>query len=221
MTDIYMLRELEQVRAIADPLRIRILNVLCEKAMTTKQVAEYLGENINKLYHHVETLEGAGLIKMVETRRNRGTLEKYFRAVAKHFTLSPVLFEVRLDTEDDVSELTFSSTLQATLTELKESLAKGLIKNSRKKHYFARQYIKTTKQKAEELSDKLQEWLKECEEANSENGEVTYALTATFYPVATKSENKALNNGSEESKSLRSSHEEVSVAKKASEKTKP
>ncbi|PIO47434.1 MAG: hypothetical protein CMR00_10290 [[Chlorobium] sp. 445] len=200
MTDIYMLRELEQVRAIADPLRIRILNVLCEKAMTTKQVAEYLGENINKLYHHVETLEAAGLIKMVETRRNRGTLEKYFRAVAKHFTLSPVLFEVRLDTEDDVSELTFSSTLQATLTELKESLAKGLIKKNRKKHYFARQYVKTTKQKAEELSDKLQEWLKECEEANTENGEVTYALTVTFYPVVKEHDDKKsgpLGNGSD------------------------
>lgn len=201
-----MLRELEQVRAIADPLRIRILNVLCEKTMTTKQVAEYLGENINKLYHHVETLESAGLIKMVETKRNRGTLEKYFQAVAKHFTLSPVLFEVRLDTEDDVSELTFSSALQATLTELKESLAKGLIKTSSKKHYFARQYVKTSKQKAKELNDKLQEWLTECEEANSENGEVTYALTATFYPVATKSEDEKsghLGNGSAKVESSR------------------
>jgi len=89
MTDIYMLRKLEQVRAIADPLRIRILNALCEKPMTTKQVAEHLGENINKLYHHVDALEAAGLVKLVETKRNRGTLEKYFQAVAKHFTLSP------------------------------------------------------------------------------------------------------------------------------------
>ncbi|RFM22909.1 MAG: ArsR family transcriptional regulator [Candidatus Thermochlorobacter aerophilum] len=188
MTDIYMLRKLEQVRAIADPLRIRILNALCEKPMTTKQVAEHLGENINKLYHHVDALEAAGLVKLVETKRNRGTLEKYFQAVAKHFTLSPVLFEVRLDTEDDLSELTFSSALQATLTELKESLQEGLIKPSSKRHFFARQYVRTSRQKAQELSKKLQDWLEECEKANTENGEVTYALTATFYPVVSKSE---------------------------------
>ncbi|MDW8466393.1 MAG: winged helix-turn-helix domain-containing protein [Chloroherpetonaceae bacterium] len=183
MTDIYMLRKLEQVRAIADPLRIRILNVLCEHTMTTKQVAELLGENVNKLYHHVETLEAAGLIKLVKTKKNRGTLEKYFQAVAKHFTLSPVLFEVRLD-DDDTSELTFSSALQATLTELKESLAQKLIKPNSGRHFFARQYVRASRQQIEKLEQQFQDWLQACEAANSDTGDVVYALTATFYPVS-------------------------------------
>lgn len=183
MTDIYMLRKLEQVRAIADPLRIRILNVLCENTMTTKQVAERLGENVNKLYHHVETLEAAGLIKLVKTKKNRGTLEKYFQAVAKHFTLSPVLFEVRLD-DDETSELTFSSALQATLTELKESLAQKLIKTSNGRHFFARQYVRASRKQIEQLEQQFQDWLAACEAANSDKGEAVYALTATFYPVA-------------------------------------
>ncbi|MCS6989547.1 MAG: helix-turn-helix domain-containing protein [Chloroherpetonaceae bacterium] len=187
MTDIYMLRELEQIRAIADPLRLKILHALSEQSMTTKQVAERLGENVNKLYHHVETLESVGLIKLTGTKQNRGTLEKYYQAIAKHFTLSPVLFEVRLDADDarsSTTELTFSSALQATLTELKESLRKRLIKPAASHPFFRRLHIRTSREKAAKLQAQFEEWIAECEKAHQENGERLYGVTATFYPVA-------------------------------------
>jgi DNA-binding transcriptional ArsR family regulator len=190
MTDIYMLKRLEQVKAIADPLRLRILNLLCQEALTTKQVGERLGEQVNKLYHHVEALESAELIQLVETRPNRGTLEKYFRAVARHFTLSPQLFEVRLDADAAITENTFSSALQATLAEVKQSLDQKLIPNSGK--FFTRFHIRTTPARAEELRQQFQTWVDECRAAeknlpaNSPTQE--FALTATFYPVAHKTE---------------------------------
>jgi DNA-binding transcriptional ArsR family regulator len=187
MTDIYMLRELEQIKAIADPLRLKILHVLSEKSMTTKQVAEHLGENVNKLYHHVETLESVGLIKLTHTKPNRGTLEKYYKAIAKHFTLSPVLFEVRLDTDEaksSTTELTFSSALQSTLSELKESLAKKLIKPANSHPFFQRLHIRTSKEKAAKLQQEFEAWIADCEKANQKNGEQLYGITATFYPIA-------------------------------------
>jgi len=187
MTDIYMLRELEQIRAIADPLRLKILHVLSEKSMTTKQVAAELSENVNKLYHHVETLESVGLIKLTHTKPNRGTLEKYYKAVAKHFTLSPVLFEVRLDTDEaksSTTELTFSSALQSTLSELKESLNKKLIKPANSHPFFQRLHIRTSKEKAAKLQQEFEAWIADCEKANQKNGEQLYGITATFYPIA-------------------------------------
>jgi DNA-binding transcriptional ArsR family regulator len=193
MTDIYMLRELGQIKAIADPLRLKILTALSEQSMTTKQVAEQLGENVNKLYHHVETLEEAGLIRLTHTKQNRGTLEKYFEAVAKHFTLSPVLFEVRLDTgerKSEASELTFSSALQATLTEIKESLDKKLIRSTERSTFFQRRHIRATKADAEKLQTQFESWIAECEAADKKNSGDLYAVTATFYPVAEKSATK-------------------------------
>lgn len=187
MTDIYMLRELDQIKAIADPLRLKILHVLSEKSMTTKQVGERLGENVNKLYHHVETLESVDLIKLTHTKRNRGTLEKYYKAVAKHFTLSPVLFEVRLDTDEaksSITELTFSSALQSTLSELKESLNKKLIKSGNRHPFFQRLHIRTSKEKAEKLQAQFEAWILECEKSNQKRGEQLYGITATFYPIA-------------------------------------
>jgi len=47
------------------------------------QVAAQLGEPPTRLYHHVNALERAGVLKLVDTRRVRGTTEKYFELASK------------------------------------------------------------------------------------------------------------------------------------------
>jgi DNA-binding transcriptional ArsR family regulator len=80
---------LEQVRALSHPLRLRLLELFAERPRTTKQAAEVLGEAPTRLYHHVAALERAGLVRLKETRRNRGTTEKYFEAVAHRIMGGP------------------------------------------------------------------------------------------------------------------------------------
>jgi DNA-binding transcriptional ArsR family regulator len=87
----YTLDDLAQIRALADPLRLRILSTLGVER-TTKQVAEILGEKPTKLYHHVAALERAGLVRLARKRQNRGTIEKYFVAVARAFKADARLF---------------------------------------------------------------------------------------------------------------------------------
>ncbi len=92
-TDVaYTLKDLEQVRVLSHPLRVRILESLFTER-TTKQVAELLGEKPTRLYHHVAALERVGLVRLIRTRRNRGAVEKYYRAVARAFNADPTLFE--------------------------------------------------------------------------------------------------------------------------------
>jgi len=67
---------LEQVRALSHPLRLRLLELFKLQPRTAKQAAEVLGEPPTRLYHHVAALERAGLIRLRETRQNRGTTEK-------------------------------------------------------------------------------------------------------------------------------------------------
>lgn len=85
------LTELDQVWALADPLRLRMLGAFAEER-TTRQVAEVLGEKPTRLYHHLKALASAGLVRKTRTRRNRGTLETYYRAVAGRFRAEPALF---------------------------------------------------------------------------------------------------------------------------------
>jgi DNA-binding transcriptional ArsR family regulator len=79
------MKGLEQVRALSHPLRLKLLELFAVRPRTTKQAAEQMGESPTRLYHHVAALERAGLIRLRETRRNRGATEKYFEPAAERF----------------------------------------------------------------------------------------------------------------------------------------
>lgn len=81
--DNYDLESVEQLRAISDELRIRILDTLAHQRMTVTQLGERFGLAPARVHYHVRELERVGLVKLVETRENRGILEKYYRSVAK------------------------------------------------------------------------------------------------------------------------------------------
>ncbi len=72
-----------EMRALAHPLRLRMLELFAETPRTTKQVADLLGQPPTRLYHHVAALERAGLLQLRETRKNRGTTEKWYGTPAK------------------------------------------------------------------------------------------------------------------------------------------
>lgn len=80
----YSVETIEQLRGVADPLRIRIFEALTQRAMTATQVGEELGLPAPKAHYHVRELERLGLVKLVETRERGGILEKYYRAVARN-----------------------------------------------------------------------------------------------------------------------------------------
>jgi len=81
--EIYNLETVEQMRAIADPLRLRIVDALSQRAFTATGLGERLGLPANKTHYHVRELEKVGLVRIVETREKGGILEKYYRAVAQ------------------------------------------------------------------------------------------------------------------------------------------
>jgi hypothetical protein len=81
----YDIQSLEQLRTVADELRVSIIGRLVLKPMTASQIAEDLHQPPNKIHYHVRELERVGLIHLVETRERGGVLEKYYRAVARNF----------------------------------------------------------------------------------------------------------------------------------------
>lgn len=81
--EVYYLESIEQLRAIADPLRARIYDALAQRPLTVKRVATLLGEAPAKIHYHVREMERAGLLKLVATRERGGILEKDYRAVAR------------------------------------------------------------------------------------------------------------------------------------------
>ena len=88
----YRVDRLDQVRLLAHPLRLRLFEAFALAPRTTRQVAQALGLAPTRLYHHVNALEGVGLLELRETRQVRGATEKYYQAVGRMLEIEPELF---------------------------------------------------------------------------------------------------------------------------------
>jgi DNA-binding transcriptional ArsR family regulator len=75
----------EQLKALADELRSRIVVLLRERARSTTELAERLGLPKGTVAHHVKVLERAGLIRVVRTRQVRAVTERYYGRTARLF----------------------------------------------------------------------------------------------------------------------------------------
>src|SRR5207237_5961865 len=83
--DVLVVREHEQLRALGDDLRSKIVVLLRERAASTTELAEKLGLPKGTVGHHVKVLEKAGLIRVVRTRQVRALTESYYGSNSRLF----------------------------------------------------------------------------------------------------------------------------------------
>jgi DNA-binding transcriptional ArsR family regulator len=83
--DVLVVREPEQLRALGDELRAKIVVLLRERAASTSELAEKLGLPKGTVGHHVKVLEKAGLIRVVRTRKVRALTERHYGRTARLF----------------------------------------------------------------------------------------------------------------------------------------
>ena len=79
-TPISDLEDPRYVKALAHPLRVRILSMLEERDASPVQLAEHLDATLGTVAYHVRTLERLGLIEMVATHQRRGATEHVYAA---------------------------------------------------------------------------------------------------------------------------------------------
>lgn len=85
LPEVYALESLAQMRALADPLRLRLVDALTRAPLTVTQLGGRLDLAPAKAHYHVRELERVGLVRLVESRERGGMAEKYYRAVARNF----------------------------------------------------------------------------------------------------------------------------------------
>ena len=83
--DVLIVREPEQLRAVADDLRAKLIALLRRRAWSTQQLAEELNLPKGTVGHHLKVLEKARLIKVVRTRKVRAMTEKFYGRTARLF----------------------------------------------------------------------------------------------------------------------------------------
>jgi predicted ArsR family transcriptional regulator len=80
-----VVREPEQLRALDDDLRAKIIGMLRHQARSTQELAEELEIPNGTVGHHLKVLESAGLIHVVRTRKVRAMTEKFYGRTARLF----------------------------------------------------------------------------------------------------------------------------------------
>jgi DNA-binding transcriptional ArsR family regulator len=193
----YTLKDLDQIRVLADPLRIRILEAFCEER-TTKQVADLLGEKPTKLYHHVDALERVGLIELSRTRQNRGTLEKYYLAVARTFQTDSRAFRPGAKGGGEKGAVfrqmvsTIFDTTSAELADLASLVGsvEGAAKGIKEEGILSFLEVRASKAQLKEIRGKLQEIVnslpavtERTAASGDDPGQGRYRLTLAYYPL--------------------------------------
>lgn len=119
----YSLETVEQLRAVADPLRIRIFEALAQRPLTATQVGDELQIAAPKAHYHVRELERLGLVTLAETRERGGIIEKYYRAIARNLIVPPQLLQTAKPEEvaAAVNEI-FTNLSQSFLAALRHGL---------------------------------------------------------------------------------------------------
>ncbi len=72
-------------KAMAHPLRFRVLEALNEHEASPSLIAERLGEKLGNVSYHVKVLLECDAIELVSTRPVRGAVEHFYRAIARPY----------------------------------------------------------------------------------------------------------------------------------------
>lgn len=190
MQDQHVIASFEELKAISDPLRSRILAVLSRGAMTTLQVARELGEKPTRLYHHVDVLQSAGLVRVVREQQKRGTVERYLEPVARVFVVGRDLFNPSGATESAdaaiSSQALVDGVLGQTADELRQRIAGGVSAEERARMKLARLLVRGSEPQIAGLMSAIERLI---DEANRLADDVSdqpvseYRFQLAFYPL--------------------------------------
>ncbi|WP_224244841.1 ArsR/SmtB family transcription factor [Hyalangium gracile] len=183
-----LLREPHQVRVLAHPLRMRIIEALRAQEASPKQVAEMLGTKPTRLYHHFSALEEAGLITVTGTRPRRGAVERLYQPTARSFVVDRALFEGRQRRQHGADVTSAASTMFAvTLDELRTGIEAGTIPlTDRERVEVASLRLPLSPRALPRLMRQLRKLLKDFQAAEAHEDGEAVRLTLALFPVGPK-----------------------------------
>jgi len=188
----FHIKDLETLRAVSDPLRIQIVELLTNQNLTVKQVAEKLGLASSKLYYHFGALEKLGMIEVAETRMVSNMVEKVYQSNADQLDVDPSLLRFSKEGDNESFGILISSTIDATREDIIRSLQarqfqldQGATEQSRR-FIINRVVSRISEERVAEFQKRLvqliQEFESEDERASRKSNLQPYALTVALYP---------------------------------------
>ncbi len=189
----FIIKDLETLRVLADPLHHRIIELLIQEPLNVRQIAEKLGLMPSKLYYHISLLEKQGLIKVVETRQVANLIEKQYAAVSRYIDVDPEL--LAFNTQE--GKVNVNSMLTGTIDATRDDILRSLEARAYELEHGApekprnmvvtRLLARLPEKRAEEFARRLAKLMEDFDQADSGGSRAgeeiqPYALTVAYYP---------------------------------------
>lgn len=189
------IRDVETLRAISDPTRMRILEAMVQRrspAWSVKELAAALEMPQTRLYHHVELLLAQDLIRAVERRVVSGIIETRYTVAARSFQLDRALFAADAGEGLAVLRETLAAVFDTARAEVELAIRLGVIEPgdetpAERGLMLSRGLARLTPARAVELRRRLQalseEFDDDPDDPGAGEGAQAYGIVLALYPM--------------------------------------
>ncbi|HEX5758879.1 MAG TPA: winged helix-turn-helix domain-containing protein [Thermoanaerobaculia bacterium] len=166
-------------KALAHPLRVRILTSLHRGISSPNQLAQELGEPLGNVSYHVKTLLEYDCVELVKTEPRRGAVEHFYRATERAFFSDAEWAKIPASARKGISGVT----LQSIGQDATEALMAGTL-NARTDTHLTHTPLLIDENGWEELTALLAETQKRAVEIQQESAD--RLAEAKTEPISTK-----------------------------------
>jgi hypothetical protein len=181
-------------KALAHPLRMRLLAALSERESSPSELAVEFDEPLGNVSYHIKTLEELGCIELVRTTPARGALQHHYRAVVRPLITDDAWARVPSSARPSIS----AGILAEIWRDLAEAVGEGTFDKRQDRHLSWTNLV-LDEQGWNDMTEMLAGVLDRAMEIQAESagrlqgdhsdGVVTSKLVLAHYEPAPKSEN--------------------------------
>jgi DNA-binding transcriptional ArsR family regulator len=180
--------DVDTLKALSDPLRLRILEVMTaghDETFTVKRLAAALEVSQTKLYHHINLLVERELIRPVSTRVVSGIIETSYRVAQRSVKLDRGL----LTGEEPVLHDMLTTIFDGARDDIERGIRDGAIDltddaDPLRKVILAKGLARLSPERATEFRARLQALLDAFDDDPPAAGGDPFGVVLGFYPMA-------------------------------------
>ncbi|HYV16309.1 MAG TPA: helix-turn-helix domain-containing protein [Conexibacter sp.] len=152
------------IKALAHPLRVRVLSILETRDMASpNELADELSVSLGVMSYHVRRLHALGFLELVKRTPRRGAIEHHYRAKAR----PRVTDEGWAETPAIVKRAMVGATLQQTSSYVNAAAAQGGFDRSDAR--LSRRGVTLDQKGWTQLGREMSKWMKKLEEIEAES----------------------------------------------------
>jgi DNA-binding transcriptional ArsR family regulator len=170
---------LEQVEALANPVRIRILHLAAEP-VTVSELADRLDVPATRLYYHVNVLAGQGFLAEVDQRKSGARIEKIYQRTASDLRLGLNVVETigdRRRAADAAAGLLFDP------ARVEAADIEQIIGGAKPTAQLGRTVVRLSATDAKRFEKRLEQLMDDLAAASGDDGAETFSYTIAFVPL--------------------------------------